>query len=203
VKNKDPRIDAYIDKSAEFARPILRHLRELVHTACPEVKESIKWSMPSFGHAGGILCNLAAFKEHCAFGFWHHDMKAVIAKDGGKAEQAMGGFGRITSLDDLPGDAAMLRYIKKAARLNESGKPARLRPAKPRKELTAPADFATALSKNKAAAKTFQNFSYTNRKEYIEWLTEAKRDETRQKRLATALEWLADGKPRNWKYLNC
>ena len=197
----DPRVDAYIAKSAEFAQPILRHLRDLVHMACPAAQETIKWGMPSFEYHG-ILCGFAGFKAHCTFGFWRRGMTDVIAKEGGKAEQAMGDLGRITSLGDLPSDRSMLGYIRQAAKLNEAGGPARPKP-KPKKPLAMPADLAGALKKNAKAAKVFGDFSPSARREYIEWITEAKRDETRQTRLTTALGWIAAGKRRNWKYENC
>ena len=204
MKNSDPRIDAYIAKSAGFAKPILKHLRRLVHEACPDTEETLKWSMPAFLQAGRIMAGMAAFKEHCTFGFWHQDMVAVLGPDGDPASQAMGSLGRITSLEDLPSDKKMLGYIKKAAALNESGAPARPRPArKTAAPLEVPKDLAAALKKNKAAAASFEKFSPSHRKEYIEWIMEAKRDETRQKRLATTIEWLAEGKSRNWKYENC
>ncbi len=204
MKNRDPRIDAYIAKSAAFAKPILRHLRKLVHEACPDAEETIKWSMPAFLQAGKILAGMAAFKEHCTFGFWHQGMVAVLGKDGDKEATAMGSLGRVTSLADLPSDKKLLGYIRKAAELNRSGAPARPKPAKrPAAPLEVPKDLASALKKNGAAAATFEKFSPGRRKEYIEWITEAKRDETRQKRLATTIEWLAEGKPRNWKYENC
>jgi uncharacterized protein YdeI (YjbR/CyaY-like superfamily) len=200
----DPRIDAYIAKSAPFAQPILKHLRALVHRACPEVTETVKWSMPHFECAGGNLCGMAAFKAHCSFGFWHQGMAAILRQDGIDGESAMGSFGRITSLKDLPGDKVMLRYLSEAAKLNASGAPARPRRSSgPAKDLPVPADLSAALKKNKTAAKAFSDFSPSHRKEYIEWITEAKRDETRQKRVATTLEWLAAGKSRNWKYANC
>ncbi len=202
---RDPRFEAYIEKSATFAQPILRHLRALVHQACPEAGESIKWSMPWFVHAGGLLCGMAAFKAHCTFGFWHQGMTAVVAGEGGRTEEAMGAFGRIATLDDLPKDAVMLRYIKQAAKLNESNAPARPRPAKKTKPATlvVPPDLADGLKKNKAAAAAFAKFSPSKRKDYIEWIAEAKREETRRTRLATALTWIAAGKSRNWKYENC
>lgn len=197
----DRRVDAYIAKSAEFARPILRHLRALVHQACPDVEETIKWGMPSFLHHG-IICGMAGFKAHCAFGFWRRGLTDEIARTGVKAEQAMGSLGRITSLKDLPADKAMLGYIRKAAKLNEGGIPARSKP-KPKPALPAPADLATALKKNAKAAKAFAAFTPGARREYIEWITEAKRPETRQKRIATAVPWIAAGKKRNWKYEAC
>ena len=197
----DPRVDAYIAKSAEFARPILRHLRALVHEACPAAEETIKWGMPSFTHHG-ILCGLAGFKAHCAFGFWRKGLTDEIARTGVKAEQAMGSLGRITSLKDLPSNKAMLGYIRKAAKLNEAGEPARPKP-RPKKPLPVPADLAAALEQNAKAAKAFGGFSPSARRDYIEWLVEAKRAETRHSRLATAIQWIAAGKRRNWKYENC
>lgn len=200
MPKKDPRIDAYISKSAAFAQPILKHLRALVHRACPEAEETMKWSMPHFTHGGKILCGMASFKAHCTFGFWHQGMQKVLGRERG--EEAMGSLGRITTLDDLPDDRRMLGYLKHAAELNESDAPA-LAPRKARAELPVPADLAAALKKNKTAAKTFENFRPSHRREYIEWITDAKREETRQKRLETTLEWLADGKSRHWKYQNC
>lgn len=201
-KNTDPRVDDYIANAAEFARPILRHLRALVHRACPEATETLKWRMPNFEHAGSILCNMAAFKAHCAFGFWRKDVQAMVAKDGDKTDVAMGHLGKIASLADLPGDDVLSRYLKFAVERAESG--TRARPvAKPKPALPVPADLAAALQKNRKAAAAFEKFSLSHRREYIEWITEAKRDETRQKRLATTLKWLAEGKSRNWKYANC
>lgn len=197
----DPRLDAYIAEAAPFAQPILRHLRKLIHRACPDVEESVKWSHPSFGYHG-ILCGMAAFKAHVGFGFWHQSMVKILGDDGGKAEQAMGSMGRIMSLADLPPDAAMIGYIQTAAKLNASGEKARPKP-KPKPALAVPDDLATALKKNKKAAATFEKFPPSHRRDYIEWITEAKREETRQKRLATTIEWLAEGKSRNWKYENC
>lgn len=197
----DPRIDAYIAKSAEFAQPILRHLRALVHAACPAAEETIKWGMPSFTYHG-ILCGLAGFKAHCTFGFWHQGTTKIIRQAGGKAEEAMGSLGRITSRADLPSDREMMGYIRQAAKLNESGAPARPKP-KPKKPLPMPADLAAALKKNAKAAKIFADFSPSARREYIEWIIEAKRAETRSSRLETAVKWIAGGKKRNWKYENC
>jgi uncharacterized protein YdeI (YjbR/CyaY-like superfamily) len=196
--HRDLRIDAYIAKAAPFARPILQHLRALVHQACPEVQETIKWGMPSFGHHG-ILCGMAAFKAHCTFGFWHQGMEKILGAEGGKAEQAMGTFGRIASLADLPSDRNMLRYLKAAAQLNASGAPARPRP-KAKSTLPVPPDLKLALAKNQRAAATFEHFSPSHRREYIAWIVEAKRAETREKRLLTTLEWLSAGKPRHWQY---
>ena len=150
----------------------------------------------------GIVCGMAGFKQHCAFGFWRKGLTDEIARTGVKAEQAMGSLGRITGLGDLPADRAMLGYIRKAARLNEAGAPARPKPkAKP--ALPVPADLAAALRKNAKAANSFAGFSPGARREYIEWITEAKRPETRLTRLTTTIQWVAAGKRRNWKYENC
>jgi uncharacterized protein YdeI (YjbR/CyaY-like superfamily) len=201
MPKKDPRVDVYIAEAAPFAQPVLKHLRALVHKGCPGVEETLKWSMPSFTYKG-ILCGMAAFKEHCTFGFWKHDM-VVGAESEAKANDAMGSFGRITGVSDLPADKVLLGYIRKAAELNEAGIKKPARPKRDRKELQIPASLTAALRKNKKALENFEGFSYSHQKEYVQWITEAKRDETRDKRLATTIAWLAEGKPRNWKYANC
>ena len=197
----DPRIDAYIQKSAEFARPILEHIRKLVHKAYPEVEETMKWSMPFFLNNGSIICNMAAFKEHCAFGFWN----APLLKDPEgilhvKEKNAMGHLDRITSKKDLPSDKVLIAYIREAAALNEAGVKKPVLKKAPKKELPVPAELTAALKKNKKAQAAFEGFSPSHRREYIEWITEAKTDATREKRLATTVEWLAEGKSRMWKY---
>jgi uncharacterized protein YdeI (YjbR/CyaY-like superfamily) len=203
LQKRDRRVDDYLAKAPPFARPILTHIRKLVHAACPEVEEAIKWSMPFFLHKG-MLCHMAAFKNHCALGFWRSRM--VVGEDGQSenADSAMGQFGPIKSIADLPDDEKLTAYIKKAVALNEAGvkRPARPRPAGDR-ELTVPEFFAAALKKNKKALAAFENFSYSHKKEYVAWVAEAKREETRQKRLATTLSWLAEGKTRHWKYAGC
>jgi uncharacterized protein YdeI (YjbR/CyaY-like superfamily) len=196
---RDPRIDAYIEKSADFAKPILRHIREVVHSAVPDVEETLKWSMPTFMH-GGILCGMAAFKQHAAFNLWKGSL--IIGTDGDRA--AMGQFGRITKLSDLPSKKVMTGYLRQAAALNEAGvkRPKVRRPGLERKPVptTPPPDLAAALKKNAKARAAFAGFSPSHRREYIEWIVEAKRDETRQRRLTQAIEMLAEGKTRNWKY---
>lgn len=196
---KDPRVDAYIGKSADFARPILTHLRKLVHDACPDVEETMKWSFPHFEHEG-VLCSMASFKAHCAFGFWKGALVLDAAENRGA--EAMGQFGRIQRLSDLPADAAIKRWVKKAAKLNEDGvKSSRpKRSARPR-EVAVPADLMAELRKNKRALATFDSFSPSHKREYVEWITEAKTDATRRRRLDTAVEWMSEGKARNWKYV--
>jgi uncharacterized protein YdeI (YjbR/CyaY-like superfamily) len=198
---KDPRVDAYIAKSADFAKPILNHLRSLVHEACPEVEEEWKWSFPNFMYKG-MFCSMASFKEHCAFGFWKSSL--IVDKNGQSAEQAMGQFGRLTKLSDLPSKKVMIEYIKLAKKLNDDGvkAPTRAKPKVPR-ELVVPDDLAQALKRNKAAQATFDKFSPSNKREYVDWITEAKTEATRSRRLETAIEWMAEGKTRNWKYMNC
>ena len=197
----DPKIDAYIEKSAAFAQPILEHLRELVHKTCPQVEETIKWGFPHFEYKG-ILCSMAAFKQHCSFGFW----KATLLQDDKELLQrigktGMGHFDKITSLNDLPSDKILAGFIKQAVRLNEEEIKAPAKPKAPAKAMKAPADLLAALKKNKAALKTFEAFSPSNKKDYIEWIVDAKTEATRTRRLETAIEWMSEGKPRNWKYM--
>lgn len=198
---QDRRVDAYIAKSAEFARPILTHLRAVVHAACPDVEETMKWSFPHFMYKG-MLCSMASFKEHCAFGFWKSSL--VIEKRGTEANKAAGEFGRITKLSDLPSQKVLSGYIKAAMKLNDAGVkvPARPKPRTP-KELVVPDDLDKALHGNKPARATFENFSPSQKREYVDWITEAKTEATRSRRLETAIEWMAAGKTRNWKYMNC
>ena len=197
---RDPRVDAYIAKSAAFAQPILMHLRKQVHEYCPETTETMKWSMPHFDYKGGIFCRVAAFKAHCAFGFWLGDLLKIDAK----AEKAMGDFGRITSLAELPVDKEFARICKAAMKLHDAGAqlPSRAKP-KVVIELVVPVYFAAAVKNNKKAHAVFEAFSLGKKREYIEWITEAKTDATRDKRMAQAVEWISEGKIRNWKYVNC
>ncbi|MDM7921946.1 MAG: YdeI/OmpD-associated family protein [Pyrinomonadaceae bacterium] len=196
----DPRIDAYIEKSADFAKPVLEHFRKLVHRACPEVVETIKWGMPAFEYKGP-LCGMASFKAHCAVNFWK---ESLLGSDAFPAEKtAMGSFGRITSKKDLPADKVMIDLIKRAAELNDKGIKVAKKPPAEKSELQVPEVLTKALAKNKKARETFENFPPSCRKEYIQWIIEAKTDPTRDKRLATTIEWLEEGKRRNWKYEKC
>lgn len=197
---KDPRVDAYIANSADFAQPILNHIRNLVHATCPDVEETLKWGFPNFLYKG-ILCSMTSFKNHCALGFWKVEIRSSV-KDDGKAERGMGQFGRITAISDLPKEEILIQYIKEAMELNDAGvkSPARAKP-KEKKELDIPDYFMAVLRKNEKALATFEQFSYSHKKEYLEWITEAKSEETRNKRLETAIEWMSEGKARNWKYI--
>ena len=190
---KDPRVDAYIARSADFAQPILKHLRKLVHRADPDIEETVKWGMPSFGHAG-IVCQMAAFQRHCAFGFWKSKL-ILDAKDEG-----MGSFGKLSSVKDLPSDAKLIGYIKKAIKLNLEGVKVPGRAKRKATPLRTPADLSKVLKAAPKAAATFEALSTSHRNEYVEWITGAKQPATRAKRLATTVEWLSAGKNFNWRY---
>jgi len=196
---RDPRVDDYIAKAAPFAKPVLEHLRTLVHKNCPQVEEGIKWGMPAFLHHG-MLANMAAFKQHCTFGFWKH--KLVVGDDRYAQNDSMGQFGRVTKLADLPPAKVISAFIKKAAVLNESGVKVE-RPKTRRAAPVTPDDLKAALAKNRKARANFDAFTPGNKREYVDWITEAKRAETRSKRVAQAVEWIAEGKSRNWKYADC
>ena len=197
---KDKRVDAYIAKAQPFAKPVLKHLRSLLHKACPDVEEKMKWSFPHFDYKSSMMCSMASFKHHAAFTFW----KASIMKDPDKilnSGEAMGHLGKITSIKDLPPDNVLIKYIKEAAKLNENNIKLPSKKAKLKKELVIPDYFIKAVSKNKKALQIFKNFDYSHKREYIEWIIEAKTEETRNKRIKQAIEWMAEGKERNWKYM--
>jgi uncharacterized protein YdeI (YjbR/CyaY-like superfamily) len=199
----DNRVDDYIARSPEFAQPILKHLRELVRRGCPEIEEAIKWSTPAFLYNNKILFSMAAFKAHCRFIFWRPEIAAMAGKTGASADDDGAVVGKVTQLSELPSDKELLRYIREARRLaHESPKPLMRKKSAPKPALETPAEFAAALKKHRAAAKTFEAFPPSHRREYIEWISDAKREDTRKKRIDTALQWLAEGKSRNWKYMN-
>ena len=194
----DPRVDDYIEKSAPFARPILRRIRSAVHAGCPDVEETMKWSFPHFMHHG-ILCSMASFKAHCAFGFQKEEMMTGTNGPGGVTTPQ---FGRVTSVKDLPPRATFLRLVREAAKLNEDGAKPPSRPALDKsRTVRAPADLLADLKNNAPARAAYDEMSPSHKREYIEWITEAKRNETRKQRVATAVEWMAEGRIRNWKYV--
>ncbi len=198
----NPQIDNYIDKAAPFAQPILNHLRELIHEACPDVEEKMKWSFPHFDYKGEMMCSMAGFKQHCAFNFW----KGKLIKSGSTYlepydKHTMGRIPRINSLKDLPPDKVFIKMVKEACALNDAGikeikKKKTVNPA----ELEVPDYFRKVLAKNKLAQRNFDSFPPSHRKEYLQWITEAKTEATRERRMITAIEWIAEGKGRNWKY---
>ena len=201
MSKKSVSIDEYINAAQPFAQPILVHLRKLVHKACPEVEESIKWGFPHFGYKG-VMCSMAAFKNHCSFGFWKSAL--MTDKEGVmhiKDREAMGNFHRIASLTDLPSDRILIAYIKEAKKLNEENVKLPARKKMPAANIQVPAYFLKALKRNQAAWQYFDKFSLSNKKEYVLWIEGAKTEVTREKRIATALEWISEGKSRNWKYM--
>jgi uncharacterized protein YdeI (YjbR/CyaY-like superfamily) len=204
VGKKDKRIDAYIARSADFAKPILKHLRDLLHEGCPDCVETIKWSMCSFDYKGPFV-SMAAFKEHAVLGFWKaeliKDPKHYLQPRSKQGGEAMGHMGRITSMKDLPPDRVMLDFIRQARKLNDERVKLPAKPKKEKKALKVPGYFLKELKRDKKVMENFTAFSPSHKAEYIEWITEAKTDATREKRMATALEWIGEGKPRNWKYM--
>jgi uncharacterized protein YdeI (YjbR/CyaY-like superfamily) len=209
--NFNPKVDAYIAKVQPFAQPIMTRLRGLVHRGCPGAEESIKWGMPFFEYRSAILCNMAAFKQHCRFGFWGKEIATVLREAKVPVTNSADSLGRITRVDTLPSDKQMIEWVRQAAAFIESGnytspiaarnQAVKTTPKKPAVKMSSP--FAVALKKNKKAATVFAAFSPSAKREYIEWIAGAKRPETRDKRIATAIEWISQGKQRNWKYQNC
>ena len=206
MAKKDKRVDAYIEKAQPFAKPILKHLRSLIHKANPEVKETMKWSFPFFDYKGPF-CSMASFKEHAVFGFWKSkllkDPKKYLGERSNQGGEAMGNMGRITSLKDLPPDKTIIDFIKQAKRLNDEGVKLPPRVVKSKKELVMPPYFSATLKKNKKALSHFENFSPSQKGEYVLWVSEAKSDETRNSRMKLAVQWISEGKRRNWKYEKC
>ena len=198
MSKKDARVDAYIRKSAPFAQPILKHLRSVVHAASPDIEEAMKWGFPHFMYKG-MLCGMAAFKEHATLGFWKGSL--IVDAAGQPAAEAMGQFGRLASLKELPPKKVLIGYVREAMRLNDQGVkvPARTR-RKTSRPVVVPPALKEALAEHAKARAMFEKFSPTNRREYCEWIAGAKREETRASRLVKAIEWISVGKPQNWKY---
>jgi uncharacterized protein YdeI (YjbR/CyaY-like superfamily) len=209
MENYNHKVDKYIDNVQPFAQPIMNHLRELVHKGCTDVEESIKWGMPFFEYRGEILCCMAAFKKHCRFGFWGKEIRVVLREAKVTGMNSTGWFDRITRADELPADKLMIDFVRQAAMLIESGNytspiAARNKKAKTKKPaVKMTKEFGAALKKNKKATTAFAAFTPSCKREYVEWIADAKRPETRDKRIATAIEWISQGKQRNWKYQNC
>jgi hypothetical protein len=195
VGTKDPKVDAYIEKANPFARPILKKLRAWMHKHCPDCVETIKWSAPHFEYKDKMYGGMSAFKEHCGFGFWHPMMR----RDDPSAE-GMGSFGKIRSLADLPSEGDFAKMAQQAMKLTDENVKPPPKAKKEREPLVVPADLKAALAKNKKAGATFEAFSYSHKKEYVQWLAEAKREETRATRLEQAIAMMAEGKQRHWKY---
>ncbi len=201
---KDPLITSFIEQKPAFAQPILAYLRELIQQECPQVEEGIKWRRVVFLIKGKIVCNMAAFTAHCGFGFWNPEIQKMLLDDGFKSSESSGSFGKITKIEDLPPKAELARYIREAVKLAEN--PAKTKSVKktsPKPEIPMPTPFSQALERNEKAASYFRKLSPSHRREYLEWIVNAKRVETQEKRIATTLDWLGQGKPLNWKYEKC
>lgn len=194
--SRDPRIDAYIAAAQPFARPILEHLRSAIHAACPGAGETVKWGRPSFEHKGRLFASLAAFKAHASLVLWRMDQ---AGEDTGGNNAGMGQFGQLTSIADLPAPAELDRLIRAATEVIDNG-PAKKVRAAPRPPLPVPAELAEALAGSPSAQAVFDAFPPSHRNEYCEWIGEAKRPETRAKRVAQAITWISEGKGRNWQY---
>jgi uncharacterized protein YdeI (YjbR/CyaY-like superfamily) len=199
MASTDPRVHAYIERQQPFARLILAHVRAAVHRACPKVEETIRWGMPSFNYKGRILCQMAAFKAHAAFGFWRSE---GLGREAGQ-DSAMGQFGRLKSVSDLPDEGELDAMIREAASLIDAGTRASRLPRQVKPELPMPDDLAAALEAHSSAQATYHGFPPSCRREYLEWIMEAKRADTRARRIAQAVEWMGEGKRRNWKYERC
>lgn len=201
MEKYDPRVDAFIEKAAPFAKPILVHIRKVVHEASPKVTETVKWGMPFFDYKGPVAM-MSAFKQHCGFGFWKSsrlsDPNGYLR--GSDEEAAAGSFGRIEKMEDLPPDEALADFVRQMVAINEAGIKETKAPAAPKAEIAMPADFNDLLSGSPQALENFFNFSPSKKREYLEWITESKSDATRQKRMEQALEWISEGKSRHWKY---
>lgn len=195
----DPRIDAYLAQAAPFARPILAELRARIHALCPEAEETLKWKAPAFTYRGKLLAVMAAFKAHVAFNLWHGAQVVEAASN-----EAMGQFGRLTRIEDLPSRKAFAAPVKAAMALIESGAPkAGAKAAAPKPPVAPPEDFRAALAANPMARATFEGFPPGKQRDYVDWILEAKRPDTRQRRIELAVAWLGEGKARNWKYETC
>ena len=197
---RDSRVDAYIEKQKEFAKPILAHIRELVHALCPDADEDIKWGAPFFMYAGAPLCQMAAFKEHAALGFWKAALLEGLAPNSNNGGESAGNFGRLKTVKDVPSRKVLAPLVKAAMKLNEDGVVVPKKRTTARAEPEVPAELRSALDENRKARTVFEQFPPSHRREYVEWIAEAKRDETRAKRVAQAVEWMAEGKQRNWKH---
>ncbi len=206
----NPKVDAYINKAKPFAQPIMEHLRELVHKGCPNVEETIKWSRPFFEYRGAILGNMSAFKEHCSFGFWGEEIGAMLREAGVVQDGGMGSLGRITTVKDLPTDKAAARIhppgrrFYRPWRVHQPDRSEKNKVVKaPKAAVNTPTEFTRSAKERQKSRSSFAAFSPSCKREYVEWIADAKRQETREKRIATAIEWIAEGKQRNWKYQNC
>ena len=200
MPKRDPKIDAYIEKAQPFAQPILNYIRDTVHEFCPDAGEAMKWSFPHFIYKGKNLCSMASFKQHCAFGFWlESEMKTMKELTKDREKISMFTLGKITKVEDLPAKPQLKNCIREAMELTDMG--VTIKKASPNStEVEVPDYFSEALHHNSKAKDNFEKASPSFRKEYVMWITEAKTEATRNKRMADAIEWISEGKGRHWKY---
>lgn len=198
--SRDPRVDAYIARQRDFAKPVLAHIRDLVHALSPQVEEEIKWGAPFFMYAGAPMCQMAAFKEHAALGFWKAALIDGIPPNANNGGESAGNFGRLKTVKDVPSRKVLAPLIKAAMQLNEEGIAVPKKKKGAKAETAVPAELTAALAQNRKAKAAFEAFPPSHRREYVDWIAEAKREDTRAKRVAQAVEWMAEGKSRNWKY---
>jgi uncharacterized protein YdeI (YjbR/CyaY-like superfamily) len=199
--NRNPKFDAYLAASEDFAKPIMMHLRSLLHTTCPEVVEELKWGIPHFDYKGEMMCIFAASKKHCSFGFWKDALMADPRLKANSSLPAIKRFmGKLTKIEDLPTDVELIGFIREAMTLNENGVKLPPREAKTPKTLAMPPGFAEKLAENPTAKQEYDSKSDSFRKDYLVWITDAKTDATRQKRIEESVAWIAEGKGRFWKY---
>ena len=187
---RNPKVDAYIDKQQDFAKPILKHVRKLAHEALPRAEEALKWGVPYFTVNGKNAVGMAAFKKHAS----------VMVCSTETAGGGMGNFGKLTDVSQLPGDEELIRQFRESAEAVQS--PETSQP-KTKPVLAMPDDLASAIADTPSAQEVFDGFTDAQRRDYIEWVMSAKRQPTREKRVATAAEWIGEGKKRNWKYEKC
>lgn len=200
MEKYNPLVDEYIEKSPDFSKPILNYIREIVHEFCTDAEEAIKWKFPTFMYKGKILCSMVSFKAYCSMGFWlHGEMQTIKNLETDVEKTNMFSLGKITKLEDLPSKPQLKKIILEAMELTDMG--VKLKKAAPTKTETAvPDEFQNVLDQNKKVLEIFQKASPSFRKEYINWITEAKTETTRNKRMEQAIEWISEGKGRNWKY---
>ncbi|SEW41674.1 Uncharacterized conserved protein YdeI, YjbR/CyaY-like superfamily, DUF1801 family [Chryseobacterium wanjuense] len=200
MEKYDTKVDEYIEKSPDFAKPILQYLRETIHEVCPDAEEAIKWKFPTFMYKGKILCSITSFKQYCSMGFWlHGEMKTIKELETNAEKSSMFSLGKITKMEDLPAKPLLKKAILEAMELTDMG--VTMKKAVPSKtETPIPDYFKEVLQHNKKAWEVFEKGSPSFRKEYINWITEAKTEATRNKRMEQAIEWISEGKGRNWKY---
>lgn len=200
---KDTRVDAYIAKQQPFAKEICTRVRAIVHEAAPDITEDIKWGHVAFMHKG-IVCGLAAFKHHVVFHFWKASLLGGSHARRSTDDKTLEQLAKLKSVDELPSKSVIASLVKAAVKLNDGAVKVPKSPMAAKKTkapLRTPPSLAKALARNAKAKSTYQGFSPSHKREYVEWICDAKSVETRDRRIEQALGWMSEGKPRNWKYM--